>query len=79
MTDTALLLTIDQTGKLLGIPRRTLYSLMNGGKLPPSFKLGGKRVFRHADLTRWVDLGMPPLERFQVLTGGRPARVELVR
>jgi excisionase family DNA binding protein len=66
--DAALLLTIDQTGKLLGIPRRSLYSLMNVGKLPPSFKLGGKRVFRRDDLTRWVDLGMPPLSKFQVLT-----------
>jgi excisionase family DNA binding protein len=66
-----LLLGISQTMELLGCPRRTLYSLMNAGKLPPSFRLGGKRVFRRQDLTRWIDLGMPNLERFQVLTGGR--------
>jgi excisionase family DNA binding protein len=64
-----LLLSIDDTGKLLGVPRRTLYSMMASGKLPPSFKLGGKRVFRRADIEQWVRLGMPCLGRFLVLTG----------
>jgi len=66
-----LLLSIEQTGKLLNIPRRTLYHLMNAGSLPPSFRLGGRRVFRRADLEKWVGLGMPPLEKFLVLAGGR--------
>lgn len=64
-----LLLSVDDTARLLGLGRRTVYSLMHGGKLPPSHKLGGKRVFVRDDLTEWVRLGMPPLERFQVLTG----------
>jgi excisionase family DNA binding protein len=66
-----LLLSIADTMHLLNLPRRTLYSLLNSGALPPSFKLGGKRVFRRQDLTRWVDLGMPPLEKYLVLTGGK--------
>lgn len=65
-----LLLSIDQASALLGIPRRTLYSLMNSGRLPRSFKIGGRRVFRRDDLTRWVELGLPTLQRFEVLMGG---------
>jgi len=63
--------------ELLGLPRRTLYSLMNRGALPPSYKLGGKRVFRRHDLTRWVELGMPPLEKFQILTGVKNEWIEI--
>jgi excisionase family DNA binding protein len=65
-----LLLTLEQTGELLGIPRRTLYTLMNCGRLPRSFRLGKRRLFRRDDLTRWVELGMPPLEKFEVLRRG---------
>jgi len=71
MQSEPLICSIAETMHLLGLPRRSLYSLMNSGALPPSFKLGGKRVFRRQDLTRWVELGMPPLERFLVLTGRR--------
>jgi excisionase family DNA binding protein len=69
--NTPLLCSISQTMELLNLPRRTMYSLMNRGALPPSFRLGGRRVFRRADLTRWIDLGMPPLEKFQVLAGAK--------
>jgi len=63
-----LLLSISQTMELLGLPRRTLYGLMDRGALPPSFKLGGRRVFRRADLEKWIALGLPPIERFLTLT-----------
>jgi len=63
-----LILSIAETVRLLGLPRRTLYRLMNAGALPPSFKLGGKRVFRRADLEKWIALGLPPIERFLTLT-----------
>jgi len=65
-----LLLSIEQAGRLLNLPRRTLYALMHRGALPPSYKLGGKRVFRRADLITWIELGMPCLEKFLVITGG---------
>ena len=75
MTDRpeSLLLTINETAKLLGLHRRTVYTLISGGNLPRSFKLGGRRVFRRADLETWIELGLPPLERFETLTraGGR--------
>ena len=64
-----LLCSIDETAALLGLGRRTVYSLMNAGKLPPSHKIGGKRVFVRADIERWVELEMPSLERFITLTG----------
>lgn len=64
-----LLLSVDDTARLLGLGRRTLYSLMNSGKICPSYRLGGRRCFRRDDLNRWVEMGMPSLERFQVLTG----------
>jgi excisionase family DNA binding protein len=65
-----LLLDVDSTCQLLGLPRRTLYSLMSRGALPPSFRLGKKRVFRRQDLEKWVSMGMPSLEKFLVLAGG---------
>lgn len=66
-----LLVSIDQAGQMLNLPRRTMYALMHRGSLPPSYKVGGRRVFRRADLIKWIDLGMPSLEKFLVLTGGK--------
>ena len=63
-----LLLTIDDAAKLLGLHRRTVYTLISGGKLPRSYKLGGRRVFRRADLETWIDLGLPAQERFETIT-----------
>jgi len=66
-----LLLSIDGASAMLGIPRRSLYAMMNAGKLPASFKLQGRRVFRRDDLLEWVRLGMPSLVKYQVLAGGQ--------
>jgi len=71
-----LLLTPAQVARMLGVGRRTLYSLLHAGKLPPSYRLGGERVWRRDDITLWVEWGMPPLERFQTLASGKGGKNE---
>lgn len=69
MHNEPLLLSIGGAAELLGIPRRSIYSMMNSGRLPRSFKIGGRRLFRRDDLVEWVRLGMPPLQQFEILKG----------
>jgi len=66
-----LLLSPAQVGELLGISRSKVFELLSVGSLPPSRKLGGSRKFKRRDIETWIDLGMPKLDDFLKLTGGR--------
>ncbi|MHC5135117.1 MAG: helix-turn-helix transcriptional regulator [Planctomycetota bacterium] len=59
-----LLLSARDAAKLCGIGLRTWHSYRASGKLPPSFKIGGRRVWKRKDIYRWVDWDFPNLDRF---------------
>ena len=60
-----LLLSVKDVGLLLGCGLTKTHELISSGKLPPSFKLGGSRKFRRTDIEKWIDLGMPSIDKFE--------------
>lgn len=49
------LITVNETFELTGIPARTLYRMWQRGDGPPSVTVGRARVFRRADVLKWID------------------------
>lgn len=66
-----LLLSPTQVGQLLGISRSKCFEMISAGQLPPSYKIGRARKFKRSDLEKWLELGMPNIDKFQQLVGGR--------
>jgi excisionase family DNA binding protein len=60
----ALLLTADQACRVLNVSRPTLYRLMGDGSLP-SLRVRGRRMFRRADLERFVARPAKPVREAQ--------------
>lgn len=71
MNENPLLLSVDDTCKLLNIRRTLFYSMISTGHFGPlPLRLGRRRMYRRADVERWIELGAPARERFLTLTGG---------
>jgi len=64
-TSSSLLLRAEECAKLCGVSRRTWSRLKASGQIPPSYKLGNSRLWRRADIVRWVEWGMPNLDDFR--------------
>lgn len=47
-------LSIREASQFLGISKATLHRLINSNNPPPSYKIGGKRVFDKDELVDWV-------------------------
>ena len=60
-----LLLSAGEVGILIGLSRSAVYGMISAGLLPPSFKLGKRRKWRRTDIEKWVELGMPNIEKFE--------------
>jgi excisionase family DNA binding protein len=60
----ALLLTAEQTCRVLNVSRPTLYRLMGDGALR-SLRVRGRRMFRRADLERFVARPAKPAREAQ--------------
>ncbi len=56
-----------QAAQLLSISLRKFNSMRACGQLPPVIKCGGCLLYRVSDLRRFVELGMPPLDKFMAL------------
>ncbi len=54
-----------EAARLCGISPRSWWRLVAMGKTPPGYKLGGRRVWRIADLKAWAANGF-------ALEGGEP-------
>jgi len=52
--DPALLLSATKTAALLGIGRTALYALNSSGRLPLPVRLGGRVLWRRAELAAWT-------------------------
>jgi excisionase family DNA binding protein len=49
------LLRVEDLAEVLGVSRATLYRwLARGGALPPSRRLGGRRVWARPHVVRWL-------------------------
>lgn len=56
---------IDEAAAMLGIGRTLLHELDAAGKLPAPLKLGGRIVWRVAELRAWMAAGAPDRERWE--------------
>ena len=61
---------------LLGVSTAHFYTLLSGGRIPPGFRLGRRRLWSVSELQRWIDAGAPSAERWAVVKadGMRPPR-----
>ena len=60
-----LLVDTEQAAAACGIGRATWFRLKSAGKTPAPVKLGGRVLYRLADLRLWVSLGCPPRREFE--------------
>ena len=49
---------------MLGVGERTWWRWDSAGRTPSPFSLGGRKLWRVADLRRWAELGFPRREEF---------------
>ena len=49
------LITADELGEALGVPKATLYAWRYRGEGPPSLKVGRHLRYRAADVEEWLD------------------------
>lgn len=61
------LLDVKQTARLVNISQRTVYRLVDAGKMPAPIKLGSLVRWRRAQLEAWIVQGCPAV---QTQTGG---------
>ncbi len=63
-------LAVDVRGmaQLLPFSVRSLRRMDSAGKLPRGFKLGGRKLWRTADLRSWAELGFPDRKVFEQKT-----------
>lgn len=54
MTDQREWMTVAELAEHFGVGRSTVYAWNRAGIAPPSIKIGGTRVYRRADVKRWV-------------------------
>jgi predicted DNA-binding transcriptional regulator AlpA len=72
-----LLVGADRAASMCGISPASWYRLKAAGKTPAPVKLGGRVLYRSADLQLWVALGCPPRKEFEIRKAaqarGRPS------
>lgn len=67
-----LLVNSARAAEMLGMSRSFLYSQLSAGRIGPEpLSFGRKRLFRAADLQRWVAAGCPNREKWLELKGGK--------
>jgi len=60
---TPLLVDANGVAALLGVSRRTVYSMQSTGELGPmALTVGGRKLWRTAELSAWVAAGCPRRE-----------------
>ena len=62
MTD-SILIDVKQVAAMVGMAERTIWRLMNCGKLPMAMKIGGSRRWRKTDVLQWIDEGCKPMQQ----------------
>lgn len=54
---------------LLGVSTAHFYTLLSGGRIPPGFRLGRRRLWSVSELQRWIDAGAPSADRWAIIVG----------
>jgi predicted DNA-binding transcriptional regulator AlpA len=59
------LVPIPEAARRCGISETSWFRLKSAGKTPPAVKLGGRVLYRTADLKAWVEMGCPDRKVFE--------------
>jgi len=59
-----LLVDASAAARLCGISRTCWYTLISQGRVPPSIRLGRRRLWLVENLRAWLRAGAPPRERW---------------
>jgi predicted DNA-binding transcriptional regulator AlpA len=62
----ALLLSAVEAGWLCGVSEASWWRYHSAAKVPAPLKLGGRTLWRRADLELWIELGCPARAAFNV-------------
>lgn len=74
VADESLLLRAEEAARLCGISQVTWRRWDASARTPPSYRVGGARLWRRADLVSWIADGMPDQKKWLALhpqAGGR--------
>jgi predicted DNA-binding transcriptional regulator AlpA len=63
-----LLLSAEAAARLIGIGRSLFWSMHSAGKVPLPVGLGKRRLWRRAELEKWVDAGCPERVRWAAMS-----------
>jgi predicted DNA-binding transcriptional regulator AlpA len=69
-----LLVAAAEAARLCGVSEASWYRLRSAGKLPSPVKLGGRVLWRVAELRRWTAAGCPDLRAWQALENANGRR-----
>jgi excisionase family DNA binding protein len=69
-----LLLTTDETGKLLRTTRKAIYAMIERGQLPGVTRIGRRVLIRSDLLLDWIDHNRTPSPRSEPSPGGGQSR-----
>lgn len=67
-----LLLGAKAAAELCGVSMRTWWALNSAGKTPLPVRLGGRTLWRTAEIAAWIEAGCPARDRWHSMKGGRP-------
>jgi predicted DNA-binding transcriptional regulator AlpA len=62
-------LAVDSFGaaRLLGVSESHWRVMLAGGRVPPGFRLGRRRLWAVAELSAWIQAGAPSADRWAIL------------
>jgi len=63
-----LLLDVRAVARLLSVSVRTIHRLNAAGELPAPIRLGGRVLWRHAELVAWLEAGCPSRQTWECRT-----------
>lgn len=61
-----------QAAAISGVSPRKWAEMESSGQIPPSYKLGGCKVWKLSHLKKWVEWSMPNADRFMQLLETQP-------
>ncbi len=73
-----LLICDRQAAALCGCSRSHWHTLAAAGKIPPSVKLGRKRLWRREEIEEWVAAGCPDGRTWEALQAAASRRLKVV-
>jgi excisionase family DNA binding protein len=77
MIESPLLISDVQAAALCSCSRSHWHALAAAGKIPPSVKLGRKRLWRRAEVAAWIDAGCPDGRTWEAMKASAGRRLKV--